>query len=130
MNKQRKVLITITYNEMGIIIDTKAEEVAQPTQTNADPMQGSALDCVRRQQAIDTMCEACSDWCDEGVCKKVSAIQKLPSEEPEPSTAYWKKDVFGTVICSKCGGIRRDNRVDHIQWCNSCGCYMRGEQNE
>lgn len=27
---QRKVLITTTYNEMGIIIDTKAEEVAQP----------------------------------------------------------------------------------------------------
>ena len=33
MNKQRKVLITTTYNEMGIIIDTKAEELdlsAQP----------------------------------------------------------------------------------------------------
>ena len=30
MNKQRKVLITTTYNEMGIIIDTKVEEVAQP----------------------------------------------------------------------------------------------------
>ena len=30
MNKQRKVLITTTYNEMGIIIDTKAEEVAPP----------------------------------------------------------------------------------------------------
>ena len=29
MNKQRKVLITITNNEMGIIVDTKAEEVAQ-----------------------------------------------------------------------------------------------------
>ena len=29
MNKQRKVLITVTYNELGIIIDTKAEEVAQ-----------------------------------------------------------------------------------------------------
>ena len=29
MNKQRKVLFTVTYNEMGIIIDTKAEEVAQ-----------------------------------------------------------------------------------------------------
>ena len=27
MNKQRKVLITITYNEMGIIMDTKAEEL-------------------------------------------------------------------------------------------------------
>jgi len=28
MNKQRKVLITTTYNEMGMIIDTKSEEVA------------------------------------------------------------------------------------------------------
>ena len=35
MNRQRKVVITITYNEMGIIIDTKAEELdlsAQPEQ--------------------------------------------------------------------------------------------------
>ena len=30
MNKQRKVVITTTYNEMGIIIDTKSEEFAQP----------------------------------------------------------------------------------------------------
>ena len=29
MNKQRKVVITITYNEMGIIIDTKAEELVR-----------------------------------------------------------------------------------------------------
>lgn len=27
MNKQRKVVITTTYNEMGIIIDTKAKEL-------------------------------------------------------------------------------------------------------
>ena len=32
MNKQRKVLITTTYNEMGIIIDTKSEEITQPEQ--------------------------------------------------------------------------------------------------
>ena len=32
MNKQRKVLITITYNEMGIIIDTKAEELGSSVQ--------------------------------------------------------------------------------------------------
>jgi len=41
-------------------------------------------DCISRQDAIEAMCDACSDWCDEGVCKKVSAIQKLPSAEPEP----------------------------------------------
>lgn len=32
MNKQRKVLITTTYNEMGVIIGTKTEEVVQPEQ--------------------------------------------------------------------------------------------------
>ena len=39
MNKQRKVLITTTYNEMGIIIDTKAEEVAQQTALTADDIE-------------------------------------------------------------------------------------------
>lgn len=37
MNKQRKVLVTITYNEMGIIIDTKAEEVAHPETEKRTP---------------------------------------------------------------------------------------------
>ena len=32
MNKQRKVLITITYNELGIIVDTKTEELGSPAQ--------------------------------------------------------------------------------------------------
>ena len=40
-------------------------------------------DTIYRQAAIDAMCAACWDWCDEGVCKKVSAIQKLPSAQPE-----------------------------------------------
>ena len=35
-------------------------------------------DLISRQAAIEAMCGACSDWCDEGVCSKVSAIQKLP----------------------------------------------------
>lgn len=33
MNKQRKVLITITYNELGIIIDTKVEELGSSAQS-------------------------------------------------------------------------------------------------
>lgn len=32
MNKQRKVVITVTYNEMGMIIDTKAEELGSSVQ--------------------------------------------------------------------------------------------------
>ena len=64
MNKQRKVLITITYNEMGIIIDTKAEEVAQPDTTTHDSIpaktgkndgDGTSGDCISRTQAIDVL---------------------------------------------------------------------------
>ena len=40
-------------------------------------------DLTERQDAIDTMCDACSDWCDEGVCRKVSAIQRLKSAQQE-----------------------------------------------
>ena len=55
MNKQRKVVITTTYNEMGIIIDTKAEEVAQP---NLQPTCNQlATDCINRQAVIDEITE-------------------------------------------------------------------------
>lgn len=53
MNTQRKVVITTTYNEMGIIIDTKAEEVAQP---NLQPTCNQlATDTINRQAAIDAL---------------------------------------------------------------------------
>ena len=48
MNKQRKVVITTTYNEMGIIIDTKAEEVAQPNLQ-------LATETISSQAAIDAL---------------------------------------------------------------------------
>lgn len=55
MNKQRKVVITITYNEMGIIIDTKAEEVAHPDlQPTCNEL---ATDTISRQAAIDEITE-------------------------------------------------------------------------
>ena len=43
-------------------------------------------DSIDRQAAIDAMCAACWDWCDAGVCKRVSALQQLPSVSPEPLT--------------------------------------------
>ena len=51
MNKQRKVVITTTYNEMGIIIDTKADEVPQ---LNLQPTCNQlATDTISRQAAIE-----------------------------------------------------------------------------
>lgn len=33
MNRQRKVLVTVTYNELGVIVDTKTEELDSSAET-------------------------------------------------------------------------------------------------
>jgi hypothetical protein len=58
----------------------------------------------------------------------IDRFMAFASAQPEPRTAYWTKDIVGSVVCSNCGGIREDNRIGHTQWCNCCGCFMRGEQ--
>ncbi len=54
MNKQRKVLITITYNEMGIIIDTKAEELDSSAQPEplTDKEQRIFLAAIEREMKV------------------------------------------------------------------------------
>lgn len=64
---------------------------------------------------------------DKRIISKAVAKIKMLSAQPEPRTAYWTKDIVGSVVCSNCGGIREDNRIGHTQWCNCCGCFMRGE---
>lgn len=69
-------------------------------------------DTIYRQAAIDAMCGACSDWCDEGVCYKVSAIQKLPSVQPEakpPSDEH--------------GAARSWDEVGKLIRCKDCKYY-------
>ena len=87
MNKQRKVLITTVYNEMGIIIDTKAEEVAQP---NLQPTCNQlATDTISRQAAIkaaDSIIERDTSG-NNDVVKAMTAwkkfIEGLPPTQPE-----------------------------------------------
>lgn len=77
MNRQRKVMITITYNELGIIIDTKAEEAAQP---NLQPTCNKlATDCISRH--------AVSAWLDNighpEFADVVMDENRFPSAQPE-----------------------------------------------
>ena len=92
MNRRRKVLITTTYNEMGIIVDTNAEEVArsdlQPTCNQL------ATDCISRKVALDGIDDYLEEydgidengnhdlkWC--AMKEAELLIKDLPSVQPE-----------------------------------------------
>ena len=103
MNKQRKVVITITYNEMGIIIDTKAEEITQP---NLQPTCNQlATDCISRQAAIDLTWKDPSYSDPLNVLTEVrDGIKALPSAQPEivrcKECKWWdKKDGSPVGYC-------------------------------
>ena len=59
-----------------------------------------------------------------------ASIDGMVSVDPERKTGKWIKDEVGTVVCSVCKRPRRDNRVDHITFCNACGADMRGDKDE
>ena len=42
----------------------------------------------------------------------------------QPKRGKWIVDKYGFTICSECRKPRRDNRIDHIGWCNGCGAKM------
>ena len=48
--------------------------------------------------------------------------------EKERKTGKWIKDIYGNVVCSECKENRRDNRIGHIAFCNSCGAKMEVEE--
>ena len=80
MNKQRKVVITTTYNELGIIIDTKVEEVAQP---NLHPICNQlGTDAISREQAIKIVQNRCKRYTTACVLA-VTEIKQLPPIQPE-----------------------------------------------
>ena len=99
MNKQRKVLITITYNEMGVIIDTKTEELGSSAQLGTDT--------ISRQEAIDAIDEKSDeifktkqkgatyphDDFFQGMAYAENVVKQLPPAQPEPcEDAVSRKD--------------------------------------
>ena len=75
MNRKRKVVITITYNEMGIIIDTKAEELDLSAQPDNDRI-WEALSKVYNMDGVPD--EA------KGIIGDVMLGLDEPSAQPEP----------------------------------------------
>ena len=47
----------------------------------------------------------------------------IPMTRP---TGEWKTNLTtGDIFCSCCKEVRRDTRINHINYCNSCGAEMR-----
>lgn len=79
MNKQRKVLITITYNEMGVIIDTKTVELGSSAQP--EPCE----DTISRQEAIaDAQSWVAVNGFEQNLQNKVIEwLKEFPPAQPE-----------------------------------------------
>ena len=53
MARQRQILVTVTYNDLGCIIDTKAEPYEEPNLQQT--CNNFATDTISRQSAIDNL---------------------------------------------------------------------------
>ncbi len=113
MNTQRKIIITTTYNELGIIIDTKVEEVAQP---NLQPTCNQlATDTINRQQAIDAITEYGSgDTTYMSVAELKRRIEHFPSIQPDIILCPDCRYNDGTAYCEL--HFRDVKAKDYCSW--------------
>ena len=113
MNRQRKVLITTTYNEMGIIIDTKAEE----------------LDLSAQQE--EPSYEAVKEYCRKRCLSIVDSalLKKYASAQPERKPGKWifvRGEEAGNALymCSACGKGDIHAPEVRVPYCWNCGAEM------
>ena len=75
MTRQRQILVTVTYNDLGCIIDTKAEPYEEP---NLQPTRNNlATDTISRQAAIDAIKTS------RYLVDATEKIIRLPSAQPK-----------------------------------------------
>lgn len=76
MARQRQILVTVTYNDLGCILDTKAEPYEEP---NLQPACNQlATDAISRQAAIDMLEKA---MCEDGFRSETGLIHKTTAYE-------------------------------------------------
>lgn len=136
VNKQRRVLITTTYNEVGIIIDTKTEEVSN----NSPKVDSNSGDLISRQDAINgkisvQRANGVEIYSDDVV--PVKYLKNLPPVQPERKKGKWiYKEDLKQYFCSECGypSLTHDDvyiySMDLPNFCEECGADMRTANEE
>ena len=70
--------------------------------------------CGGCAKTVEAMYNACSNWGDDGVCKK----------------GKWIKNDNGTYTCSVCHSWIPEEQYYYARYCLYCGAKMKGEQDE
>lgn len=61
---------------------------------------------------------------------KCGAQRQFEADKADRPQGEWIRDDIGTLICSECKRPRRDSRIGHTNFCNSCGAQMKGARND
>ena len=100
-------------------------------------------DTISRQAAIDALKGLPTWWADGGGYyggaqppmvalldpeDAVSAIENLPSAQPERKMGKWIYNSPVTMKCDQCGFVIKDWDWHRFKFCPNCDCDMRGEQ--
>ena len=134
MNKQRKIVITVTYNDLGVIVDTKAEELdssAQPERLTDDDFETIRIHLNAQKERLCNQ----KRWEEaEEYQRIIDRFMAFASAQPERKTGEWiagRDERF--VKCSECGMESTKNALMGIalfgekepHFCPNCGADMR-----
>ena len=101
-----------------------ADEYEHP---NFKPKAQHCDDCISRQAVLDINEHHHGQMPNHVNHEIWKEIKALHSVTPKEKTGKWIKDELGTTICSVCKKPRRDVRIGHTNYCNSCGAEMVGD---
>ena len=129
MNRQRKIVITVTYNDLGVIVDTKAEELNSSAQPNLQPTCNQlATDVISRQQAIEKFTTTAPQMSVIRIYEAVEILDAMPTVQPEPKEGHWiEEKIYRDVIecnCSECGQLMTTAASVRMNFCPNCGAKM------
>ena len=128
MNRQRKIVITVTYNDLGVIVDTKAEELDSSVQPNLQPTCNQlATDCISRQAALETLrtmqtykLHEDDDMLLVDKAEVQTELMMMPSVQPETAKRIVGKSRDGMTLWYQCD-MCNEPVDEQDDYCRGCG---------
>ena len=133
----------IVRNDGGYFGTVLSEVTGELPSAQQDVPDTNVGDMISRKAAIDVLKGLPTWWADGGGYyggaqppmvalldpeDAVSAIENLPSAQPERKMGKWIYNSPVTMKCDQCGFVIKDWDWHRFKFCPNCDCDMRGEQ--